>query len=217
MAALAGTLVVLAGSVSCAARVKQEAFDAEMEAIRREMQQQDEQTSSRMQELEQRMGQRVDSLGRRTAELQRALTELRDEFNTRIAETEMALTFNVPVHFEFDEATLRDGDRPVLERFANVVNRYYRDALVTVEGFADPAGDPAYNIWLGEQRANSVREFLTQSGLDAARIRVVSYGEARERQVVPGAAGPGPEGLENRRVALVIDYGGETTRRVAGG
>jgi hypothetical protein len=34
--------------------------------------------------------------------------------------------------------------------------------------------------------------------------------------VVPGARGPGPEGIENRRVALVIDFGGETGDRMAG-
>ena len=45
------------------------------------------------------------------------------------------------------------------------------------------------------------------------RLKVVSYGEARDRQVVPGAEGD--EGLPNRRVALVIDYVGEGLSDVA--
>lgn len=63
------------------------------------------------------------------------------------------------------------------------------------------------------------RHLIRTSGLDADRVRTVSYGEARERQVVPGARGPGPTGIENRRVALVIDYAGHApeTRVTAGG
>jgi hypothetical protein len=43
----------------------------------------------------------------------------------------------------------------------------------------------------------------------------VSYGEARNRQVVPGARGPGDAGVENRRVALVIDHAAVATDEVA--
>jgi peptidoglycan-associated lipoprotein len=102
----------------------------------------------------------------------------------------------------------------VLDRFASVVREHYPDAVVTVEGFADPAGSAAYNRRLGQRRGESVRQYLTSDGqLGAERIRVVSYGEARERQVVPGAQGP--NGLPNRRVALVIDYAGTASAEVA--
>jgi hypothetical protein len=43
----------------------------------------------------------------------------------------------------------------------------------------------------------------------------VSYGEVRNRQVVPGAKGPGDAGVENRRVALVIDHAAVATDEVA--
>jgi peptidoglycan-associated lipoprotein len=57
------------------------------------------------------------------------------------------------------------------------------------------------------RRAEAVRDYLSSNGnLSNASIRTVSYGEAKERQVVPGAEGPGNAGIENRRVALVIDY-----------
>ncbi len=79
--------------------------------------------------------------------------------------------------------------------------------MLTVEGFADPAGSRAYNEQLGMRRAEAVRDYLSSNGtLTNASIRTVSYGEVRDRQVVPGAQGPGDAGLENRRVALVIDY-----------
>jgi peptidoglycan-associated lipoprotein len=92
----------------------------------------------------------------------------------------------------------------LLDRFAIVVNRFYSDALITVEGFADPAGDAEYNQWLGQQRAEAVMTYLVEVGVDAGQLRAVSYGAANNRQVEPGAWGD--NGMANRRVAFVIDY-----------
>jgi hypothetical protein len=85
---------------------------------------------------------------------------------------------------------------------------------VTVEGFTDPSGSAAYNKELGQARADAVKEYLGSS-LGGTTVRAVSYGEASNRQITPGAQGPGEEGLENRRVALVIDYTGATTAPAA--
>lgn len=104
----------------------------------------------------------------------------------------------------------------MLDRFAGVVKEFYPQALITVEGFADPIGSASYNLRLGKRRAEAVQQHLVGTGaLQSDRVRTVSYGEARDRQVVPGAGGPGTKGTENRRVALVIDYSGEAGR-VAG-
>jgi hypothetical protein len=46
-------------------------------------------------------------------------------------------------------------------------------------------------------------------------VQSVSHGETRNRQVVPGAKGPGDGALENRRVALVIDHAAIATDRLA--
>ena len=95
----------------------------------------------------------------------------------------------------------------MLDRFAAVVKEYYPGALITVEGFADPAGNAAYNQQLGKRRAESVKEYLASTGGVAANhLKAVSYGEARNRQAMPGAAGPGERGIANRRVALVVDH-----------
>jgi peptidoglycan-associated lipoprotein len=113
----------------------------------------------------------------------------------------------MPVYFAFDDATIRDSDKPVLDSFASVIREHHPNVLVTVEGFADPAGEETYNQWLGQQRANAVRDYLVESGgLNADNLKAVSYGEARNRQVTPGAWGD--EGLANRRVTLVIEYVG---------
>lgn len=143
----------------------------------------------------------------RLASLNQELEAFQTRFDATIERMEGMIAFNVPVHFDYDSATLRETDKPLLDRFAAVVREYYPDSLVTVEGFADPAGSEEYNERLGRRRAEGVKGYLTEiAGLAPERVRAVSYGEAPDWQVRPGAHGPGDEGLENRRVTLVIDH-----------
>lgn len=185
------------GLVSCAG-VSQEDLDAELSQVRNEYQAADAELSGR-----------IDALDRRVSDLESELQALRNDFNVSMERMEGAIKFNLPVHFDFDEAEIRELDRPVLDRFASVVGEYYSDALITVEGFADPAGSEAYNVRLGMRRADAVKQYLTTTGgLPADMVKTVSYGESPDRQVVPGARGPGVTGIENRRVAMVVDFGG---------
>jgi peptidoglycan-associated lipoprotein len=205
----AGVVLALGG---CAARVKRDEFTAEVARLREEMQAGDRQ-----------VGARVDSTSlavadhtRRLAALEQELQAFRSEYNVSMEKVNDMLKFDVPVHFEFASGTLRETDRPVLDKFASVVKRYYPGALVTVEGFTDPAGGAAYNRRLGQRRADAVKEYLaTAGGFTSETLKAVSYGEARNRQVVPGAKGPGDAGVENRRVALVIDHAAVATDDVA--
>jgi peptidoglycan-associated lipoprotein len=205
----AGVVLALGG---CAARVKRDEFTVEVARLREEMQAGDRQ-----------VGARVDSTNlavadhtRRLVALEQELQAFRSEYNVSMEKVNDMLKFDVPVHFEFASGTLRETDRPVLDKFASVVKRYYPGALVTVEGFTDPAGSAAYNRRLGQRRADAVKEYLaTAGGFTSETLKAVSYGEARNRQVVPGAKGPGDAGVENRRVALVIDHAAVATDDVA--
>jgi peptidoglycan-associated lipoprotein len=207
-----GTVGLALGLSGCAAKVKQEDFNNEMARLRQEIQGSD-----------QKLGARIDSTNagltdqsRRIDALEQELQAFRTEYNVSIEKVKGMLKFNVPVHFDFASSELREADRPVLDRFAEVVKEYYPGALVTVEGFTDPSGSAAYNQRLGQRRAVAVQEYLaTAGGFGADRLKAVSYGESRNRQVVRGAKGPGEEGLENRRVALVIDHAAIATDQVA--
>ena len=50
---------------------------------------------------------------------------------------------------------------------------------VIVEGNCDDSGTKEYNLALGEKRAINIREYLINLGVEATRIRTVSYGEDR--------------------------------------
>ena len=193
---------ILAVGAGCA-HVKRDELAAELEQVRRDMRVADEGVEARvrgdMTAMETRFEQRI-------VALEGGLRSLEGEFAATVERFETAIRFNAPVHFEFDDATVREADRPVLDRFAEVVGEYYTGTVITVEGFADPSGNADYNRRLGEARAEAVRGYLIEKGIPAANLRVVSYGEEQARQIVPGAGGRAGEGWQNRRVAMVIDF-----------
>src|SRR5690606_20081325 len=137
------------------------------------------------------------------AALRSDLQGLREEFGARITAMENGMRFAFPVNFAFDDANVRAEDRAGLERFADVAGRYYPDATITVEGFADPAGSSTYNQRLSQERAENVRNLLVEQGLDGMNLRAVGYGE--NRQVVEGAWGDQSGAEKNRRVVFVIE------------
>ena len=210
-----GAITLALGLSGCAAKVKRDEFNTEVARLREEMQAGDRQVATQL-------GGRVDSTNqavadhtRRLEALEQELQAFRSEYQVSMEKVRGMLKFNVPVHFDFASSELRDSDRPVLDRFASVVKEYYPGALITVEGFTDPAGSAVYNKRLGQHRADAVKEYLaTAGGFTSDSIRAVSYGEVRNRQVVPGAKGPGEAGIENRRVALVIDHAAIATDQV---
>ena len=202
-AAVAGAIGLAVSLAGCAAKVSQEQYDSDMAKLREEMQAGDRNLAGWLDSTNRALADHE----RRLDALEQEMQALRREYQVSIEKMKGSLKFNIPVHFDFDRSDLREGDLPVLDRFANVVKEYYPEALVTVEGFADPAGNYAYNLELGRARAETVRDYLVQTGgLSASGVKAVSYGEVRNRQVVPGAQGPGDTGIENRRVTLVIDH-----------
>jgi len=52
-------------------------------------------------------------------------------------------------------------------------------ASIIIEGHADERGTRAYNLALGDRRANSARNYLVNLGVPTNRVRIVSYGKER--------------------------------------
>ncbi len=191
--------------VGACAHVGQEQYDSDLASIRQQMDEMETGNSSERAEIV-ALEQRMDRMDAQMDGLAQSLEGLQSEFDVTVERLEMAVRFNVPVYFEFDESMLRAQDLAILDRFSSVVREYYPDALLTVEGFTDPIGNEEYNRALGLRRAESVRDHLVERGsLSMEHIRVVSYGEATNRQVVEGEGGE-EHGWENRRVALVVEH-----------
>lgn len=104
------------------------------------------------------------------------------------------------VYFAFDSAALDPRAQRTLSRQAAFL-KVNPSIKITIEGHCDERGTREYNLALGERRASASRDFLLAQGVDAARVRIVSYG--KERPVVEGSNEAA--WAKNRRSATMID------------
>jgi peptidoglycan-associated lipoprotein len=104
------------------------------------------------------------------------------------------------VFFGFDKFELNVESREALRRQAAWL-RSNPDVTIVVEGHADERGTRDYNLALGERRATAARDYLVALGLNANRIRVISYGKER-----PDVLGSNDAAwAANRRAVTVVD------------
>jgi peptidoglycan-associated lipoprotein len=80
--------------------------------------------------------------------------------------------------FEYAKADLRDDVRTALAADAEWLKRY-RSVQFLIEGHCDERGTSEYNLALGDRRANAAKEYLVSLGVDASRVKTVSYGRER--------------------------------------
>ena len=104
------------------------------------------------------------------------------------------------VYFGFDSSELDTDSQIMLDRQAAFLN-VNPTLVVIVEGHADERGTREYNLALGDRRAVAVRDYLLAKGLNAARIRTVSYG--KERPVIEGSNDSAWS--KNRRASTVLN------------
>jgi outer membrane protein OmpA-like peptidoglycan-associated protein len=103
------------------------------------------------------------------------------------------------VNFDFDKATIRADARPVLDEAIRIL-RQEGGVVVVAEGHTDAIGSTDYNQTLSEHRAEAVRRYLVNGGIEAGRIRTEGYGESR-----PVASNDTADGrAQNRRVELRV-------------
>ncbi len=82
------------------------------------------------------------------------------------------------VYFASDSSDLTPEAQQTLAQQAQWLQRY-QGHTVTIEGHADERGTREYNIALGARRAQAVKRFLEQNGVNPARVRTTSYGKER--------------------------------------
>ncbi|HWZ17017.1 MAG TPA: OmpA family protein [Mucilaginibacter sp.] len=98
------------------------------------------------------------------------------------------------IQFEFDSSVLKTSSYPVLD--ATSADLRANSSTVTLAGYASSEGTAAHNMRLSKDRANSVKTYLVNSGVDAKRLKVKAFGETH-----PIADNSTEEGrIQNRRV-----------------
>jgi len=117
----------------------------------------------------------------------------------RLSDAEIFNSSIKDAFFDYDSYTLRDDARQALMESARVLKERL-NIRFTIEGHCDERGSEAYNLALGDKRANAAKDFLVGQGIDPARIDTISYGEEK-----PFATGHDEDAWkQNRRGHLVM-------------
>lgn len=141
-----------------------------------------------------RARQDTDAARAENEELQREINDL----NAQMTERGLVVTLG-DVLFETDKSDLRSGSLEHLDKLAAFLNRY-EDRTVSIEGHTDSTGDESYNLNLSERRADSVRSYLTNHGVDRSRLEASGKGESSPITGNNTAI----DRQQNRRVEVII-------------
>ncbi len=82
------------------------------------------------------------------------------------------------IFFDYDKYDIRADQQASLQGDAQFLAQH-PNIRFTIEGHCDERGSTEYNLALGDNRANAVRNALTASGVSADRIKTISYGKEK--------------------------------------
>jgi len=104
------------------------------------------------------------------------------------------------VLYDYDKSDLTSEARDTAAKVATWMQSY-PDVTLTLEGHADERGTREYNLALGERRANSVRSYMEDLGVEDSRLSVISYGY--DQPAAPGSSESA--WVQNRRAVFVVN------------
>ncbi|MBN1154911.1 peptidoglycan-associated lipoprotein Pal [candidate division KSB1 bacterium] len=123
-------------------------------------------------------------------------TSITETTESTVAKSELIFQ---DVNFDFDKYDLRLDALEILADHAQLL-REYPDIRLKIEGHCDEWGTIEYNLALGDKRANIVRNYLINYGIDPARLSTISYGKERPLD----SRSTEEAWAKNRRAAFVI-------------
>jgi outer membrane protein OmpA-like peptidoglycan-associated protein len=118
----------------------------------------------------------------------------------RVVVTKEKLELKDKVYFDTGKATIKPVSYTLLDEVAAALKSHDEVKRVEIGGHTDSLGDAAFNETLSQQRAQAVREYLLQKGVEAPRLDAKGYGE--EKPIAPNDTAQGREA--NRRVEFSI-------------
>jgi peptidoglycan-associated lipoprotein len=82
------------------------------------------------------------------------------------------------IYFDYDKSDVRADQQAAIQADMVFLNQHPNISF-TIEGHCDSRGSTEYNLALGDQRANAVKNALTTAGINASRIKTISYGKEK--------------------------------------
>ena len=104
-----------------------------------------------------------------------------------------------PVYFGFDASQIVQGEMAKIEAVAQHLGQN-QNRVVIIEGNCDERGSNEYNLPLGQQRADAIRDYLLQLEISPDRVQTKSYGEEKPAVIGSGEA----VWSKNRRGEFVV-------------
>jgi OOP family OmpA-OmpF porin len=109
------------------------------------------------------------------------------------------ITLQADTLYDFDKATLKPEGMATLDKIARDLSKIKLEVIIAV-GNTDSIGTDAYNMALGQRRAQSVKAYLVSKGVDGSRIYTESKGKSN-----PVASNATAEGrAKNRRTDIEV-------------
>ena len=122
------------------------------------------------------------------------------ETETAAVETPRVDTF----YFEYDKSDINPSDFADLDAHADAIQALVEEdssLRVNIEGHCDERGSEAYNVALGNRRAEAVSRYLRVRGVSASNLVTISYGELR-----PADSASNEEAWAKNRRSVVLSY-----------
>ena len=121
--------------------------------------------------------------------------------------TQKKVTLQADTLFDFDKSNLKSEGVATLNKLAQDIRKMKLEVVIIV-GYTDSVGTDAYNIALGQRRANAVKAFLTNDGgVEPTRVYTESKGKAD-----PVASNATAEGRAKNRRAVIEVVGTEAVK-----
>ena len=172
-----------------------------------------EQTEAQLAEVEREVEEQAERARRAEAEAAAIRQQMDDELDRlqsalgKIADTRRSALGVVmtldgsQIEFDFDQDTLRPENREVISRIAGVLMTF-ENYGIQIFGHTDDVGTDEYNLDLSKRRAETVRSYLAESGIDPEVMTTMGLGESE-----PLVEGTDDESRQrNRRVELAIVF-----------
>ncbi|HUP66001.1 MAG TPA: OmpA family protein [Thermoanaerobaculia bacterium] len=195
-------IAVLAGALLAGGCATNSAVDQRIAELEAKTDQKIESVATQvedLQEAQRNTDQRLESLSREASEALRRAEEAGVLARGQVV-FEQSFTED-KVRFQLGSAQLSSDAQVALDDVAAQVRALNRPVFIEIQGHTDSTGSERYNQELGQDRAESVRRYLSQRhGIPLARMSTISYGESMP--AVPNSTRDGR--MQNRRVVIVV-------------
>jgi peptidoglycan-associated lipoprotein len=82
------------------------------------------------------------------------------------------------VYFDYDKSDIRGDQQSSIQSDVAFLNQH-SNINITIEGHCDERGSTEFNLALGDQRASAVKNAITAAGVNASRVKTISYGKEK--------------------------------------